>query len=334
MKVATIRIDNPKTQLESRDGALVVVSHDAKRLAKVPNSEYPSLARALEQWDDALVRLQDIFSQLELGKWQDTLASESVSFMAPLPRTYAWLDGSAFIQHIILVRKARGAEPPETLETVPLMYQGISDTLKGPNDDILAIDEAHGIDFEAEVGVVLSDVPMATKAADAAQYIKLIVLMNDVSLRNLIPAELAAGFGFFHGKPSTSFAPFAITPDELGSAWRDTKVHLPLVSILNDKPFGEPNAGEMHFSFAQLIEHAAKTRALSAGTIIGSGTVSNRDESVGSSCLAEKRMLEKIHAGEIQTPFMKFGDRIELEMFKDGKSLFGRIDQRVAKYQG
>jgi fumarylacetoacetate (FAA) hydrolase len=257
-------------------------------------------------------------------------------FMAPLPRTTCWIDGSAYINHIMLVRKARGAAPPETLRTVPLMYQGVADPLLGPTDDIEVASEEHGIDFEGEVGVILDDVPMGTRAADAGQHIRLVCIMNDVSLRNLIPAELAAGFGFFHGKPPSSFAPFAVTPDELGDAWRDGRLHLPLRSILNGEHFGDPDAGpEMHFSFPQLIEHAATTRPLPAGTILGSGTVSNADESRGGSCIAEKRMLEIIKTGTATTPFMRFGDRIRIEVTDgQGRSVFGAIDQKVVRYEG
>jgi fumarylacetoacetate (FAA) hydrolase len=247
-----------------------------------------------------------------------------------LPRAYAWLDGSAYINHVILVRKARGAEPPATLETDPLMYQGGSDIFLRPRQDIPLADPAWGLDFESEVAVIVDDTPMGVSVEEAAGHIRLLMLCNDVSLRNLIPAELAKSFGFLQSKPSSAFSPMAITPDELGDSWRDTRVHLPLDSHLNGAWYGSPEAGpEMHFNFAQLIAHAAKTRPLAAGSIIGSGTVSNKDRSKGSSCLAEKRMIEKIDSGEFRTPFMAAGDRIQIEMKKNGESLFGMIDQKV-----
>lgn len=328
MKLATLKVTNPHTTSERKDGRLVVVSSDGKKAEYAPK-EFQNLYTAINDWENAYPILHEISDQVNEGKG---FSFNPELCMAPLPRASSWLDGSAFIQHVILVRKARGAEPPEDLYTVPLMYQGINDTLIGPHDDVLVADESYGIDFEGEVVVVVDDVPMGVTAKEAEGHIKLLMLMNDVSLRNLIPKELATGFGFFHGKPSSSFSPMAVTPDELGNAWKDGKVNLPLESWLNKKQFGKPNAGEMYFSFGQLIEHAAKTRALSAGTIIGSGTVSNKDESVGSSCLAEVRMLEKINTGEMKTPFMKFGDTIEMDMFYEGKSVFGRINQKVVKY--
>jgi fumarylacetoacetate (FAA) hydrolase len=323
VKLATVK------NQQSRDGKLVVVSTDGKRAIDAPH-QFGSLIKALEDWANAY----DVLNQLshKINNLKDGYDLIPSQILAPLPRTYAWLDGSAFIQHVILVRKARGAEPPEDLYDVPLMYQGVSDTLLSATDDIPLSDESFGMDFEGEVAVVVDDVPMGTKADKAEHHIKLLLLMNDVSLRNLIPRELATGFGFFHGKPASSFAPFAVTPDELGDAWKNCRVHLPLESWLNGEKYGNPNAGEMHFSFADLIEHACKTRHLSAGTIIGSGTVSNKDETVGSSCLAEKRMLEKINAGSISTPFMKVGDKIEMDMFLNGQSIFGRINQKVTKY--
>ena len=326
MKLATVKnYQSPS----SRDGKLVVVSSDGKRALDAPSS-FGSLINALEDWSNAQIVLKNLSQQLNNSDVGYELNSSDI--LAPLPRTYAWLDGSAFIQHVILVRKARGAEPPEDLYDVPLMYQGVSDTLLSATADIPLIDESFGMDFEGEIAVVVDDVPMGTKANKAKDHIKLLLLMNDVSLRNLIPRELATGFGFFHGKPASSFAPFAVTPDQIGDAWIDCRVHLPLESWLNGKKYGNPNAAEMHFSFADLIEHACKTRHLSAGTIIGSGTVSNKDESVGSSCLAEKRMLEKINTGSITTPFMKVGDRIEMEMFHNGSTVFGRINQKVVQY--
>lgn len=328
MILATIQAENPKTESERRDGRLIVVSADYSRGCQSP-SEFPTMLSALENWQHASQVLSSLSQKLSKTGDTNEFSLDKKKFMAPLPRTYAWLDGSAFIQHVILVRKARGAEPPEDLLTVPLMYQGISDNLLGPTDDIPLLDPAFGMDFESEVTIVTDRVPMGTKAKDAHNHVKLLMIMNDVSLRNLIPRELATGFGFFHSKPASAFGPFAITPDELGNSWHDGRVHLPLITRLNGKWYGEPNAGEMHFSFFDLIEHAAKTRELSPGTIIGSGTVSNKDETVGSSCLAEKRMLEKINSGEMKTPFMKVGDTVEIEMLKDGVNLFGKISQRV-----
>jgi fumarylacetoacetate (FAA) hydrolase len=256
--------------------------------------------------------------------------------LSPLPRAYQWADGSAYVTHVELVRKARGADMPPSFWTDPLMYQGGSDSFIGPCDPILAADEAWGIDLEGEVAVITDDVPMGTDAAHAEKHIKLLMLVNDVSLRNLIPAELAKGFGFLQSKPASGFSPVAITPDELGEAWSEGRVHLPLNVYLNGASFGTPNAGEdMTFSFPQLIAHVAKTRALCAGSIIGSGTVSNKDRSRGSACIAERRSLETIEHGTPQTPFLKFGDRVRIEMLdSDGRSVFGAIDQQVRRYEG
>jgi fumarylacetoacetate (FAA) hydrolase len=252
--------------------------------------------------------------------------------MAPLPRAYQWADGSAYINHVELVRRARGAEMPESFRADPLMYQGGSDDLLGPGDDIVCPAEKFGIDFEAEVAVITDDVPMGTPAARCGEHIRLLMLVNDVSLRNLIPAELAKGFGFFQSKPATAFSPVAVTPDELGAAWRDGKVHLPLVVHWNGTQVGAPNAGDdMTFSFPQLVAHITRTRNARAGSIVGSGTVSNVDRSRGYCCIAEKRSLETIDAGKATTPFMSFGDRVRIEMFDAaGRSIFGAIDQRVA----
>lgn len=328
MRLASLKIDNPGTVSEARDGQLVVVSGDSTRAAPAP-SDFPTLLSAIESWDRAEPALREVARSL--GESGGGIVLSERAFMAPFPRTWQWLDGSAFIQHIILVRKARGAEPPEDLFTIPLMYQGISDTLLGPDAPLLLQDEGWGMDFEGELCVVVDDVPQGTRASTAMKHIRLLLLMNDVSLRNLIPRELATGFGFFHGKPSSSFAPFAVTPDEIGDAWKDGRVHLELETRLNGQIFGHPNAGEMHFSFCDLIEHAARTRSLSAGTIIGSGTVSNREESVGSSCIVERRMLEKINTGEMRTPFLKHGDLVEMDVRKDNRSIFGRISQRVTR---
>ena len=264
----------------------------------------------------------------------DAFRFDSAAAASPLPRAYQWADGSAYLYHAELVRKARKAEMPQSLYSDPLMYQGGSDSFIGPRDDIIAADESWGIDLEAEVAVITDDVPMGITVAQAASHIKLIMLVNDVSLRNLIPGELAKGFGFFHAKPATSFSPVAVTPDELGAAWDGRTVHLPLVSHLNSKLLGRPNAGtDMNFDFPTLIAHAARTRELEAGTIIGSGTVSNRDPAAGSSCLAERRMIETIENGQPETPFLKFGDRVRIEMLDGaGNSIFGAIEQTVVKY--
>ena len=250
---------------------------------------------------------------------------------APLPRAYEWVDGSAFLNHVILVRKARGAEPPETLRSDPLVYQGGSGVLLAPTDDIVLADAAWGLDFESEVCVVLDDTPQGTRAADAAAHVKLVMLANDVTLRSLVPTELAKSFGFFQSKPATAFSPFAVTPDELGDAWRDGRLHARVRTTYNGGVVGDCDAGpEMHFSFFDLVAHLCKTRAFTAGTIVGSGTVSNADRARGISCLAERRMIETIEKGKPETPFMKTGDTVEIEArAADGTSLFGRIAQKV-----
>lgn len=325
MKLATLKT-------ASRDGELILVNTDLTQAVKVQEIA-PTLQYALDHWEKLETDLKARYEALNKGELTDSFPFVSSDCEAPLPRAYQWADGSAYVNHVELVRKARGAEMPQNFWTDPLMYQGGSDTFLGPNDDVMVASEDYGIDFEAEVVVVTDDVPMGINPSDAAKHIKLFMLVNDVSLRNLIPNEIGKGFGFFHSKPSSSFTPVAITPDELGEALRDNKVHLPLVSHLNNELFGRPNAGvDMTFCFATLIAHAAKTRRLGAGTLIGSGTVSNTDRSNGSSCLAEKRMLEVIESGKPQTPFMHFGDTIRIEMFdKEGKSLFGAIDQKVVK---
>lgn len=322
MKLATI----PDA---SKDGRLVVVDEAAGRLGLVPRSVAPSLWTALQDWARAEPELRRIARQLHDGRWPESQPIAGTTFLAPLPRTTSWLDGSAFVQHIVLVRRARGAEPPADLRTVPLMYQGVGDPLLGPTQDIAASSEDFGIDLEAEVAVVLDDVPMGTKAADALAHVKLLVVMNDVSLRNLIPRELAAGFGFFQGKPPSSLGPYAVTPDELGDAWRGGRLHLPIHVSVNGRRIGDPDCGEMLFSFAQLIEHAARTRPLPAGTILGSGTVSNEDEARGCGCLAEVRTLETLKTGKPSTPFLRFGDRVRIEVLAGNRSVFGAIDQKV-----
>jgi len=318
-----------------RDGTLVVVSRDLSKAAKVPNIA-PKLQTALDDWHELEPELRSVSRLMAEGKLADAFDLDVGDLAAPLPRAYQWADGSAYVNHVELVRKARGAELPESYWTDPLMYQGGSDGFLGPADDIPAASEDWGIDFEAEVAVITDDVPMGTDPEAAAGHIRMLILVNDVSLRGLIPGELAKGFGFFQGKPASAFSPVAVTPDELGPAWDGRKLALPLVSQLNGQEFGRPDAGvDMTFDFPTLIAHAARTRALGAGTIVGSGTVSNRDRSVGSSCIAEVRMIETIEEGAPKTPFLRFGDRVRIEMLDaDGRSIFGAIDQRVVKYEG
>ena len=261
----------------------------------------------------------------------DIIAAQDCSFSAPLPRSWGFLDGSAFIQHVKLARKARGADLPAELESVPLMYQGVSDNLLGPHDDIPLRDITDGLDFESEIGVIVDSVPRGTTAKEAGKHIQLVLLLNDISLRSIIPREVGTGFGFIQSKPPSAFAPFAVTPDELGAAWKDGRLHLPVKTTLNGEIIGSPNAGEMFFSFNQLIEHAVATRSLSAGTIIGSGTVSNEDSHVGSGCLAERRMLEQIASGSVTTPWLTEGDTVSISVHQDGVDLFGTINQTVRK---
>lgn len=312
-----------------RDGKLIVVARDKKTYAR---PSYPNLQLALEDWDEASKEFTNLTEAL--AKNPGTPMPAESAFHCPLPRAYAWMDGSAYVNHVELVRKARGAEMPPSFWTDPLMYQGGSDSFIPPNDPIPLASEDFGIDLEAEIAVITDDVPMGVSASEAGKHIKLIMLVNDVSLRNLIPAELAKGFGFFQSKPSSSFSPFAITPEVLGDAWKDYKIHLPLTVDIarggnNYERFGEPNAGaDMTFNFAELIAHAARTRPLIAGSIIGSGTVSNVDRSKGSCCIAEKRMLEIIEKGSPQTPFLKFGDKVKISMGE----YFGVIEQEIVKY--
>lgn len=311
------------------DGKLCVVSRDLKKAVKATQI-VPSLREAMEKWSDVEGPLNQLYQDLNDGKLKDAFTVQEEDFHAALPRTWLFADGSAFIHHIKLVRKARNAEPPETLLTVPLMYQAESGQFLAPTENIPQLDFKHGTDFEAEVGVITDFVPMGTSPTDALKHIKLFVLINDVSLRGLIPGELAQGFGFFQSKPTKALSPFAVTADELSSAWKDGRVHLPLHVNYNKEFFGKANAGAMHFHFGDLVSHAAKTRNLVAGTLIGSGTVSNEDEAMGSSCLAEKRTLEQIKTGEVKTPFMKAGDTIEILMNNEkGESIFGRIFQTV-----
>jgi fumarylacetoacetate (FAA) hydrolase len=327
MKLASLK--------HGRDGKLIVVSRDLSQYVEVPEIA-PTLQRAMDDWPSAATQLGCTYDLLNENKAGGARPFDPAKCASPLPRAYQWADGSAYVTHVELVRKARGAEMPASFWTDPLMYQGGSDSFIGPCDPILAADEAWGIDFEAEVAVITDDVPMGVSAANATDHIKLLMLVNDVSLRNLIPNELGKGFGFFQSKPASAFSPVAVTPDELGSAWVDGKVHLALVAHLNDEQFGAPNAGEdMTFSFPQLVAHAAKTRVLGAGTIVGSGTVSNKNHSLGSCCIAERRTLEQIGEGAPKTPFMKFGDRVRIEMLDaDGRSIFGAIGQVVERYEG
>ena len=319
---------------EGRDGRLIVVSRSGERYAEA-GAIAPTMQAALDAWDEAAPRLAALCAALEAGTTPGA-PLDLARLDAPLPRAYEWVDGSAYIQHILLVRKARNAEPPPTLRTEPLVYQGGSSDFLGPFDPIELKDPAWGCDFESEVAVVLGDVPQGTGAAGAAPYVRLVLLANDVTLRNLIPDELAKGFGFFTSKPSTAFSPFALTPDELGPAWRDGRVHLRLRTRLNDQLVGDPEAGpEMHFSFFDLVQHITKTRSYGAGTILGSGTVSNEDPARGISCLAERRTRETIEQGKPITPFLKFGDRVEIEMLDAaGHNLFGTIRQTVVPLEG
>ena len=326
MKLASINL--------GRDGQLVVVDSLILRY-ETATAIAPTLQAAMDNWDSCAAPLQELFGQLESGeiKGQAFVANTCAS---PLPRAFHWADGSAYVNHVELVRKARNAEMPASFWTDPLIYQGGSDTFLGPCEDIAMADPSWGIDFEAEVAVIVDDVPMGVSPENARDHIKLVMLVNDVSLRNLIPGELAKGFGFYQAKPSSAFSPVAVTPEALGDAWDGAKLHLPLRAILNDKLIGQPNAGvDMTFDFGRLIAHAAKTRPLCAGTIIGSGTVSNLDRSNGSCCLAEVRMLEIIAHGSASTDFMQFGDRIQIDMHDhSGQSIFGEINQQVIPYVG
>lgn len=327
MKLATLKTG-------SRDGELLVVSKDLTRAIKVSDTAM-TLQQALDNWEHHAPKLKEIYDALNQAPLTNSFPFDANHVCAPLPRAYQWADASAYVNHVELVRKSRGVTMPEEFWTSPLMYQGGSDSFLGPKQDIPIADEAYGIDFEAEVAVITNDVPMGITPREAEKHIVLIMLVNDVSLRNLAPGELNKGFGFFQSKPSSSFSPVAITPDELGKNWDGKKVHLDIVSHLRGQPFGHPNAGvDMTFDFPTLIAHAAKTRPLCSGTIIGSGTVSNRDRSLGSSCIVEKRTLEILEKGTATTEFMKFGDRVRIEMFDDHKhSLFGAIDQTVVRYQ-
>jgi len=336
MKLASLK--------QGRDGVLLVVSKDLSRAVRA-NDIAPTLQAALDDWTNSQPPLQQRYQDLNDGNATGAFTLDMAQLASPLPRAYQWADGSAYVNHVELVRKARGAEIPESFWHDPLMYQGGSDTFLGPREPIRMADTAWGIDFEGEVAVVTGDVPMGCSNEQAAGQIRLLMLVNDVSLRGLIPAELAKGFGFFQSKPSSAFSPVAVTPDELGEHWQDGRVSLPLLIDYNGKPFGKANAGvDMTFNFPQLIAHAAKTRALGAGAIIGSGTVSNKqntewgsaiaDGGVGYSCIAEVRMIESINNGKPETPFMNFGDTIRIRMEDPaGNNIFGDIDQQIEQYQ-
>jgi len=326
MKLATLKEGG-------RDGTLVVVSRDLKRAVRADEIA-PTLQQALDNWGNAAPRLNTLFERLEEGVCESAFDLDLATLAAPLPRAYQFVDGSAYLPHVERVRKARGAEVPESFLTDPLMYQAASDGFMGPYDPIFMAETEWGIDFESEIGVICDDVAMGASAAECADHIQLVTILNDVSLRNLIPGELAKGFGFLQSKPRSSLAPVVATPDELGEAWRDNKLHRPLITHYNGDLFGEPEAGEdMQFDFAQLLAHAARSRPLAAGTLLGSGTIANQDTTRGASCLAEKRMLEIIADGKPSTPFMQFGDRVRIDMTDpDGKSYFGAIEQEVLEY--
>jgi fumarylacetoacetate (FAA) hydrolase len=316
---------------KSRDGELIVVSQDNSKAVRATEVA-PSLREAVEKWSDCKSKLEAIYKDLNAGKRPDAFVVKHTDLHSAFPRCFQWADGSAFLHHVKLVRMARKAEMPPSLYQTPLMYQGGSDDFLAPSEDIPQLDFAHGTDFEAEVAVVLNDVPMGVTPENALKHIVLFLIVNDVSLRGLIPEELAAGFGFFQSKPSSAFAPFAVTEVELAGAWKDGRIHLPLNVEYNGKFFGKANAGQMHFHFGQLIAHAARTRNLKAGTIIGSGTVANEDPTVGSSCLAERRMIETINEGAAKTPFMKIGDTVKVEMLdSQGRNIFGTIFQKVTQ---
>ena len=315
-----------------RDGTLIVVSRDLTRGVRA-TAIAPTLQRALEDWSNTAPRLNALSDALNAGDAPDAFDIDMAALAAPLPRAYEFVDGSAYLPHVERVRRARGAEVPESFYVDPLMYQATSAGFLGPRDAVKVVDEGYGIDLEAEIVVITDDVPMAVSPERAATHIQLVGLVNDVSLRNLIPGELAKGFCFLQSKPRSALSPVFVTPDELGDAWQSNKVHLPLVTHINGQWFGAPEAGvDMQFDFAQLLAHAAKTRPLSAGTIVGSGTIANEDTSKGASCFAEKRTVETLANGKPSTPFMSFGDAVRIEMLDaQGRSIFGAIDQRIER---
>lgn len=315
-----------------RDGTLIVVSRDLSRGVRATGIA-DTLQRALEDWSNTAPRLNALYDAINEGSADGAFDLDMAALAAPLPRAYEFVDGSAYLPHVERVRRARGAEVPESFYTDPLMYQAVSAGFYGPRDPVRVPSEDYGIDLEAEVVVVTDDVPMAATPGQAASHIQLVGLVNDVSLRNLIPNELAKGFGFLQSKPRSALSPVFVTPDELGDAWKGSKVHLALTTHINGEWFGAPEAGvDMQFDFAQLVAHAAKTRPLSAGTIVGSGTVANQDTSLGASCFAEKRTVETLETGKPITPFMSFGDTVRIEMLaRDGASVFGAIEQRIER---
>lgn len=315
-----------------RDGTLIVVSRDLARAVRADGIA-ATLQHALEDWSNIAPRLNALSESLDNAQAPGAFDLDPAQLAAPLPRAYEFVDGSAYLPHVERVRRARGAEVPESFYTDPLMYQATSAGFLGPRDPVRVVDEAYGIDLEAEIVVITDDVPMAVTAEQAAAHIQLVGLVNDVSLRNLIPGELAKGFGFLQSKPRSALSPVFVTPDELGDAWRGSKLHLPLVTHVNGEWFGAPEAGvDMQFDFAQLVAHAAKTRPLSAGTIVGSGTIANQDTSLGASCFAEKRTVETLQHGKPLTPFLSFGDQVRIEMLdRDGRSIFGAIEQCIER---
>ena len=315
-----------------RDGTLVVVSRDLTRAVRATGIA-PTLQRALEDWGNVAPRLNALSEALDAGDADGVFDLEMTALAAPLPRAYEFVDGSAYLPHVERVRRARGAEVPESFYVDPLMYQAVSAGFLGPRDPVRVVSEDYGIDLEAEIVVVTDDVPMAVTPEQAAGHIQLVGLVNDVSLRNLIPPELAKGFGFLQSKPRSALSPVFVTPDELGDAWQGNKLHRPLLTHINGRWFGAPEAGvDMQFDFAQLVAHAARTRPLSAGTLVGSGTVANQDTSLGASCFAEQRTVETLRDGKPSTPFMSFGDSVRIEMLDaDGNSIFGAIEQRIER---
>lgn len=325
MKLASLRAGG-------RDGTLVVVSRDLSRAVEVSQIAR-TMQDALDDWAKISPQLQEIADNFEASSVDGEIAFDPTAAASPLPRAYHWVDGSAYVNHVELVRKARGAEMPDSFWHEPLVYQGGSDDFLGPREDIVVPSEDFGIDMEAETAVITDDVPMGCNSDDAAGHIKLMMIVNDVSLRNLIPGELAKGFGFYQSKPSTAFSPVAVTPDELGDRYAEGVFNLPLITTLNGEVMGKPDCGvDMTFNFNQLIAHVSKTRRLGAGAVVGSGTISNYDRSKGSSCIAEIRMLETIESGKPITPFMSFGDTVRIEMLDDnGRSIFGAIEQKVVK---
>ena len=317
-----------------RDGSLIVVSRDLEHYVSAADIS-PTLQVALDDWQQTAPRLNALYAELNQGSCDSIRDLDVETLASPLPRAFEFVDGSAYLPHVERVRKARGAEVPESFYVDPLMYQATSAGFLGPRDPVPVASEDYGIDFESEIIVITDDVPMAVSVENAESHIQLIGLINDVSLRNLIPAELAKGFGFLQSKPRSTLSPVLVTPDELGEQWQDSKLSLPLHSTLNGAFFGKPEAGvDMQFNFAQLLAHAARTRPLTAGTIVGSGTIANEDTRKGASCLAEIRMLEIIADGKPSTSFMQFGDTIRVEMFDpQGDSIFGAIEQKIVQYE-